>query len=156
VAVYTLGVWTVKAGREQDFIDSWPTMAAASATDFPGSWFVSGRSTWALLAASATTPVLADFASLSFARRAARTPSGRARVARLLCLRHRSSLAATAWAVNIACTARTTPRWSRLEPGASPDRACKASRVEHVASVRSPVSSASCGDDYVGRTASSS
>ena len=36
MAVYTLGVWTVKDGREQDFIDAWHAMAAATATDFPG------------------------------------------------------------------------------------------------------------------------
>jgi hypothetical protein len=58
-----------------------------------------GRATHArrrrLLAASATAPVLADLASLSFARRSASAPGGRARVARLFCLRHRSRLAAT-------------------------------------------------------------
>jgi heme-degrading monooxygenase HmoA len=37
VAIYTLGVWTVKPGREQDFIDAWHGMAAATAAEYPGS-----------------------------------------------------------------------------------------------------------------------
>jgi heme-degrading monooxygenase HmoA len=36
MAIYTLGVWAVKAGREQDFIDAWHALAAATAGDFPG------------------------------------------------------------------------------------------------------------------------
>jgi heme-degrading monooxygenase HmoA len=36
LAIYTLGIWTVKTGREQDFIDAWHAMAAATASDFPG------------------------------------------------------------------------------------------------------------------------
>jgi hypothetical protein len=69
-----------------------------------------------LFAASAATPVLADLASLSFARRSARAPRGRARVARLFCLRHRSRLAATSWAVNLACTASDDVEAVALSP----------------------------------------
>jgi heme-degrading monooxygenase HmoA len=36
MAIYTLGVWTVKRGREDDFIAAWETMATATAADFPG------------------------------------------------------------------------------------------------------------------------
>ena len=35
MAIYTLGIWTVKPGREQEFIDAWHAMAAATAADFP-------------------------------------------------------------------------------------------------------------------------
>ena len=36
MAVYTLGVWTVKPGREDEFTEAWNAMAAATAADFPG------------------------------------------------------------------------------------------------------------------------
>ena len=36
MAIYTVGVWTVKSGREQDFIDAWNAMATATAVEFPG------------------------------------------------------------------------------------------------------------------------
>lgn len=36
MSIYTLGVWTVKPGRESDFIDAWQAMATATAADFPG------------------------------------------------------------------------------------------------------------------------
>src|SRR5262245_43193973 len=37
VAIYTLGVWTVKAGREEAFIDAWRALAEATSAGFPGS-----------------------------------------------------------------------------------------------------------------------
>jgi heme-degrading monooxygenase HmoA len=36
MSIYTLGVWTVKPGREDDFIEAWNAMAMATAADFPG------------------------------------------------------------------------------------------------------------------------
>ncbi len=36
MAVYTLGIWTVKSGREREFIAAWNAMATATAADFPG------------------------------------------------------------------------------------------------------------------------
>jgi heme-degrading monooxygenase HmoA len=36
MAVYTLGVWTAKPGREEEFIEAWRAMATATAADFPG------------------------------------------------------------------------------------------------------------------------
>lgn len=36
MAIYTLGVWTVKVGQKQEFIDAWSALAAATEADFPG------------------------------------------------------------------------------------------------------------------------
>jgi heme-degrading monooxygenase HmoA len=36
MAIYTLGVWTVKPGREDAFIEAWNAMATATAADYPG------------------------------------------------------------------------------------------------------------------------
>jgi len=36
LAVYTLGVWTVKPGHEDDFIEAWNALATATVEDFPG------------------------------------------------------------------------------------------------------------------------
>ena len=35
MAVYTLGVWTVRPGAEDDFVAAWRAMATHTATDFP-------------------------------------------------------------------------------------------------------------------------
>ena len=35
MAVYTLGVWTVRPGAEDDFVAAWRDMAAGTVTDFP-------------------------------------------------------------------------------------------------------------------------
>ena len=35
MAVYTLGVWTVKPGHEDDFIEAWNALATATVDDFP-------------------------------------------------------------------------------------------------------------------------
>ena len=34
--VYTLGIWTAKPGREDDFVAAWGEMASATHVDFPG------------------------------------------------------------------------------------------------------------------------
>jgi len=36
MAIFTLGIWTVKVGHEQGFIDAWGALAAATEADFPG------------------------------------------------------------------------------------------------------------------------
>jgi heme-degrading monooxygenase HmoA len=36
VSIYTLGIWTVTPGREQEFIDAWHAMASATQAEFPG------------------------------------------------------------------------------------------------------------------------
>jgi heme-degrading monooxygenase HmoA len=53
MAVYTLGVWTVRPGAEDDFVEAWRDMATHTAADFPSAtamllrdrdrpnWFVS-------------------------------------------------------------------------------------------------------------------
>ncbi len=33
--VYTLGIWTVKNGREADFVDAWRNVADRTKSDFP-------------------------------------------------------------------------------------------------------------------------
>jgi heme-degrading monooxygenase HmoA len=33
--VYTVGIWTVKAGREADFVAAWRAMAEATLAEFP-------------------------------------------------------------------------------------------------------------------------
>ena len=35
MAVYTLGVWTVRPGAEDDFVAAWRDMAGSTAADFP-------------------------------------------------------------------------------------------------------------------------
>jgi len=35
VAVYTLGIWTVKNGREDDFVRAWQELADRTKSDFP-------------------------------------------------------------------------------------------------------------------------
>lgn len=35
LSVYTLGIWTVKAGREQEFIAAWRDFAEATQDEFP-------------------------------------------------------------------------------------------------------------------------
>jgi heme-degrading monooxygenase HmoA len=35
VRVYTLGIWTVKTGREGDFVDAWQDLADRTKSDFP-------------------------------------------------------------------------------------------------------------------------
>ena len=35
VPVYTLGIWTVKPGREEEFIQAWRDMATKTRSDFP-------------------------------------------------------------------------------------------------------------------------
>jgi heme-degrading monooxygenase HmoA len=35
MAVYTLGIWTVKPGREDGFIEAWKDMASRTKADFP-------------------------------------------------------------------------------------------------------------------------
>ena len=35
MAVYTLGIWTVKPGREEEFISAWRDMASRTKTGFP-------------------------------------------------------------------------------------------------------------------------
>jgi heme-degrading monooxygenase HmoA len=35
MAVYTLGIWTVKPGHEEEFISAWREMAARTKADFP-------------------------------------------------------------------------------------------------------------------------
>lgn len=37
MAVYTLGIWTVRPGHEEDFVRAWTDMADRTASDFPGS-----------------------------------------------------------------------------------------------------------------------
>jgi heme-degrading monooxygenase HmoA len=36
MAVYTLGVWTAKPGREEEFVDAWREMATRTAAEFDG------------------------------------------------------------------------------------------------------------------------
>jgi heme-degrading monooxygenase HmoA len=36
VSVYTLGIWLVKPGRENDFVQAWQDMARQTQEDFPG------------------------------------------------------------------------------------------------------------------------
>ncbi len=36
MSVYTLGIWTVKPGREEDFMQAWRDFATDSAAAFPG------------------------------------------------------------------------------------------------------------------------
>ena len=36
MAVYTLGIWTVRPGHEDEFVQAWQEFAAATATDHPG------------------------------------------------------------------------------------------------------------------------
>lgn len=36
MAVYTLGIWTVKPGREDEFVTAWRDMATRTEADFPG------------------------------------------------------------------------------------------------------------------------
>jgi heme-degrading monooxygenase HmoA len=36
VSIYTLGIWTVKRGREEEFIQSWRDLATKTQSDFPG------------------------------------------------------------------------------------------------------------------------
>jgi heme-degrading monooxygenase HmoA len=36
MAVYTLGVWTAKAGQESEFVEAWRDMAEKTAADFAG------------------------------------------------------------------------------------------------------------------------
>ncbi len=35
MAVYTLGIWTVKAGHEPEFVEAWRDMAQQTAAEFP-------------------------------------------------------------------------------------------------------------------------
>src|SRR5947208_2774595 len=35
MAVYTLGIWTVKRGREEDFVRAWQDLADRTKTEFP-------------------------------------------------------------------------------------------------------------------------
>jgi heme-degrading monooxygenase HmoA len=35
MAVYTLGIWTVKPGLEDEFVEAWQHMAAKTAAEFP-------------------------------------------------------------------------------------------------------------------------
>jgi heme-degrading monooxygenase HmoA len=61
MAIYTLGVWTVRPGAEDEFIEAWRDMAARTAADFPGAtavllrdrerpnWFIS-NGPWASMA----------------------------------------------------------------------------------------------------------
>lgn len=35
MAVYTLGVWTVKPGREEEFVAAWRDLATRTAAEFP-------------------------------------------------------------------------------------------------------------------------
>ncbi len=35
MTVYTLGIWTVKAGREEDFVRAWRELADRTKSDFP-------------------------------------------------------------------------------------------------------------------------
>ncbi len=35
MAVYTLGIWTVKAGQESEFVEAWREMAERTAAEFP-------------------------------------------------------------------------------------------------------------------------
>lgn len=37
MAVYTLGIWTASPGREDEFVEAWRSLAAETASDFPGS-----------------------------------------------------------------------------------------------------------------------
>jgi quinol monooxygenase YgiN len=36
VSVYTLGIWMVKPGRENDFVQAWRDIARKTQEDFPG------------------------------------------------------------------------------------------------------------------------
>ncbi|GAC1323143.1 MAG: hypothetical protein NVSMB13_02610 [Mycobacteriales bacterium] len=36
MVVYTLGVWTVRAGQEEQFVAAWQDMASKTAAEFPG------------------------------------------------------------------------------------------------------------------------
>jgi heme-degrading monooxygenase HmoA len=36
VAIYTAGMWTVKLGKEAQFVEAWQELAAGSAREFPG------------------------------------------------------------------------------------------------------------------------
>ena len=36
VSVYTMGIWLVKPGREDDFVKAWKDMADKTHTDYPG------------------------------------------------------------------------------------------------------------------------
>jgi heme-degrading monooxygenase HmoA len=33
---YTLGIWRVKAGHEDEFVEAWQALASATASEFPG------------------------------------------------------------------------------------------------------------------------
>ncbi|MEN8583557.1 antibiotic biosynthesis monooxygenase [Arthrobacter sp. KBS0703] len=35
MSVYTLGIWLIKPGHEDDFVKAWQDMAARTQTDFP-------------------------------------------------------------------------------------------------------------------------
>jgi heme-degrading monooxygenase HmoA len=35
MTIYTLGIWTVKAGREADFVSAWQELADRTKSDFP-------------------------------------------------------------------------------------------------------------------------
>jgi heme-degrading monooxygenase HmoA len=35
MVVYTLGIWTVKAGQESEFVEAWRDMAERTAAEFP-------------------------------------------------------------------------------------------------------------------------
>lgn len=37
MSVYTLGIWTVKEGHEDEFVAAWRDLAVQTAADFPGS-----------------------------------------------------------------------------------------------------------------------
>ncbi|QCO98682.1 antibiotic biosynthesis monooxygenase [Arthrobacter sp. 24S4-2] len=36
MSVYTLGIWLVKPGRENDFVQAWRDLASKTKEDFPG------------------------------------------------------------------------------------------------------------------------
>ena len=36
MAIYTAGLWTVKPGKEAQFVEAWQELAASSAQEFPG------------------------------------------------------------------------------------------------------------------------
>lgn len=36
MSVYTVGVWTVKPGREDEFVDAWREMAVRTREEYPG------------------------------------------------------------------------------------------------------------------------
>ncbi len=37
MSLYTLGIWTVKPGREEEFIQAWRDLATRTRSEFPGS-----------------------------------------------------------------------------------------------------------------------